>query len=322
MTSPDSTRARAALLLLCGLPASGKSSLAARLEELLTNTPTTANSHFRIARVILVHFDDFLHAELARQFFSQEAWQRSRTAALERLMGALEAAMGEDESGGHVLVIADDNFQLRSMRHALFRAARDRGMAFIQAHVDCSLATACTRNQQRTGLAAVPQEALCRMAQQFEPPQPERFAWEASSLLWPADRVQALVHELQRLWGPPPPQPPSAEELQRQREEGQAANATSYVHGLDVRSRKALSEAVATAPESKRAVVARGLNERRRALLQAARQLLAQAAVRATGATTAGPDLPTAGPGFAEDDVLLLQRLQRLEEEFMVDAGL
>lgn len=113
MTSPDSTRARAALLLLCGLPASGKSSLAARLEELLTNTPTTANSHFRIARVILVHFDDFLHAELARQFFSQEAWQRSRTAALERLMGALEAAMGEDESGGHVLVIADDNFQLR-----------------------------------------------------------------------------------------------------------------------------------------------------------------------------------------------------------------
>lgn len=238
------------------------------------------------------------------------------------------------------------------MRHALFRAARDRGMAFIQAHVDCSLATACTRNQQRTGLAAVPQEALCRMAQQFEPPQPERFAWEASSLvvssspwngdeddrsytagidiqanhqshqLWPADRVQALVHELQRLWGPPPPQPPSAEELQRQREEGQAANATSYVHGLDVRSRKALSEAVATAPESKRAVVARGLNERRRALLQAARQLLAQAAVRATGATTAGPDLPTAGPGFAEDDVLLLQRLQRLEEEFMVDAGL
>ncbi|KAG2427940.1 hypothetical protein HXX76_011927 [Chlamydomonas incerta] len=259
---------------------------------------------------------------------------------------------GAESDAGHVLVIADDNFQLRSMRHALFRAARDRGMGFLQVHVCCTLATALARNQQRTGLAAVPQDALCRMAQQFEPPQPERFAWEASSLafspspppgdgadsprqeesgtytdqpddhLWPAEQVQALVRDLQRLWGPPPPQPPSPEELQRQREEGRAANAASYVHGLDVRTRKALSEAVAAGPEAVRAVVARGLNERRRALLQAARQLLAQAAA---GAATAGSVLPAVGPGLAEEigeGAALLERLRQLEEEFMADAGL
>ncbi|KAG2450007.1 hypothetical protein HYH02_000111 [Chlamydomonas schloesseri] len=242
------------------------------------------------------------------------------------------------------------------MRHSLFRAARDRGMAFLQAHVDCGLPTALARNQRRTGLAAVPRDALCRMADQFEPPQPERFAWEAASLvvsgedqghgegahaaqsssadqsageaLWSTERVTALVKDLLGLWGPPPPRPPSAAELQRQREEGRAANAASYVHGLDVRSRKALSEAVAAAPDTMRAVVARGLNERRRALLQSARQLLAQAA--AAGGTGAGAaavrDAEAASRAesgeVGENGPPLLQELRWLEEQFMADAGL
>ncbi|KXZ49199.1 hypothetical protein GPECTOR_22g789 [Gonium pectorale] len=231
------------------------------------------------------------------------------------------------------------------MRYELFQAARDSGAAFLQLHLPCSPQLALARNATRSGLSAVPREAILRMAQALEPPQRERFAWEACTLTVQAstirgrelgsdgkgidgveddghgcapdrstttellqerdaaprtgaeaekgavakaeskaeerpspDAVATICRELWRLWGPAPPPPPSEEELEAQRAAGRAANAASLLHGLDLRTRKALAEAVARAGAATRSERARALNERRRALLQAAREALAEAA--------------------------------------------
>ncbi|GLC66127.1 hypothetical protein PLESTF_000387800 [Pleodorina starrii] len=355
------------------------------------------------------------------------------------------------------------------MRYELFRAARDRGAAFLQLYVGCSPQQALARNQRRSGIAAVPPEALLRMAAALEPPQPERFPWEAPSLtasaaavspapdrvaaagedlrdgsgggvgkgggrddgggggggggseegkeegFWqrvgsqgadgghrgqvletefrksvlqphsqeqgqtqghPPDQQQLPEHDpldkqetvrpdtvagaictaLWRLWGPPPPPPPTEAEVLAQREAGRAANAASHLHGLDLRSRRALGAAVAAAPPADRAAIGRHLNERRRALLQAARELLQHLPLppQAPQASPAAPPLlpppqasqPQAGAGegegrggassgadgggedaadggdASEENRVVLERLRELEAAFMRAAGL
>ncbi|GIL75169.1 hypothetical protein Vretimale_7783 [Volvox reticuliferus] len=68
------------------------------------------------------------------------------------------------------------------MRYELFRTARDHGAAFLQLYLPCNSSKAMKRNQLRSGIAVVPAEALLRMAEMLEAPQPNRFSWEANSL--------------------------------------------------------------------------------------------------------------------------------------------
>ena len=70
------------------------------------------------------------------------------------------------------------------MRYELFNAARKSGAAFMQLYAPCSRVQALARNQQRSGVAVVPLDALLRMAGTLEPPQPARFPWEATSLAY------------------------------------------------------------------------------------------------------------------------------------------
>ncbi|GLC36903.1 hypothetical protein PLESTM_000516700 [Pleodorina starrii] len=394
MNLQESNRAKCALLVLCGLPGSGKTTLAKAIREHLLRHHEPFLKSGPFCDVQIVTFDDWLHPELQQLAgqFSADAWQRSRQAALAHLLSALERAQS---NASHTLIIADDNHHLRSMRYELFRAARDRGAAFLQLYVGCSPQQALARNQRRSGIAAVPPEALLRMAAALEPPQPERFPWEAPSLTasaaavspapdreqgqtqgHPPDQQQLPEHDpldkqetvrpdtvagaictaLWRLWGPPPPPPPTEAEVLAQREAGRAANAASHLHGLDLRSRRALGAAVAAAPPADRAAIGRHLNERRRALLQAARELLQHLPLppQAPQASPAAPPLlpppqasqPQAGAGegegqggassgadgggedaadggdASEENRVVLERLRELEAAFMRAAGL
>ncbi|KAG2495122.1 hypothetical protein HYH03_006732 [Edaphochlamys debaryana] len=403
-------------------------------------------------RVELVTFDDWLHAELREADFGPDAWQRSRSAARQRILALLKpeetCAADAPARAPYTLIIADDNNHLRSMRHELFQAARDHGAAFLQLHVPVSLQDALARNRRRSGVEAVPEEALRRMAAALEPPSPERFAWEAATLALPGptappgslpgptappganpctgapgagpasaavaaslsapasstvglereaptaagvtvtetapvcstgaaarprspdeaprssscppaaelgagpaqpsapshpppdlaaappaapyqpspELLAALCEALWRAWGPAPPPLPSEEELAAKRAEGQLANAHSYLHGLDLRTRKALGEAVAAAAGAARAAVAQDLNERRRALLAAAREALGGGgpSAEAGGAGEGGSGEGSAAAGRGEGAVALLVRLEAMEAEFMaavVEAG-
>ncbi|GLI62107.1 hypothetical protein VaNZ11_004690 [Volvox africanus] len=184
MNYPKVIRAKCALLVLCGLPGSGKTTLVAKVRELVAQNNGGLVPSGPPCIVEVITFDDWLHsALLTTGGFSADAWQRSRQAALNQLRNLLTKSSTSDEGDSqYTLLIADDNHHLRSMRYELFRTARDHGAAFLQLYFPCCPWEALKRNQRRSGIAVVPAEAVLRMAEVLEAPQPERFSWEANSL--------------------------------------------------------------------------------------------------------------------------------------------
>jgi O-phosphoseryl-tRNA(Sec) kinase len=247
----------------------------------------------------------------ARRARSGSSWLTTTcTCAGSALVPRLRAA-GAQEPETLTLCVCS---RLRSMRHELYRLARDHAAAFLQVYVACPLEEAVGRNRRRRGVQAVPEEAMRRMAAAFEPPQPERNPWEAGTVVlhpvgdchgllhgtegagggssagepqraesagaadaalqlnsWSSQQLDQLCGQLWQLWGAPPAQPVSEEGLAQRRAEGQAANAASALHGLDLRSRKALAEAMAGALPAQRAMLGARLNAARKQLLADAR---------------------------------------------------
>ena len=103
--------AKGTLLGLMGLPAAGKSTLCEKLMDVKTHD------------VKIVRFDDDLEATGALEQWAPEKYHEARSISLRRVAGLLETSSAS-------IIIADDNNHLRSMRHALFRLARDNGWAY------------------------------------------------------------------------------------------------------------------------------------------------------------------------------------------------
>jgi O-phosphoseryl-tRNA(Sec) kinase len=215
------------------------------------------------------------------------------------------------------LVIVDDNMYYRSMRHDLFQLARHHGLAYLQLLVACDPTVAAARNGRRSGAACVPEAAFQRMVQGFETPQPCRFEWEAATLTidtTPSAEVDvaALWGSIWRAWGPAPEMPLTAEESARRREAGQAANAASIMHGLDLRTRKAVGESVARVAGRQRAAVAQRLNALRKELLERAR---AETVKISLSNTSVEPRAQGSQAPGGQDDVALA--LHAMEVEFL-----
>lgn len=154
-------RASAALLVLCGLPASGKTSIA---HSLLRNS---AECHVHSLHVC---FDSILTANMQAQAPEQSSaagsfpahapssatskdehnsnWQASRASALSLIRSSLHLAAGSP-LGCHTLVIADDNMQFRSMRHECYQLAAAEGAAYLQLYMPCTAEDAVKRNAAR-----------------------------------------------------------------------------------------------------------------------------------------------------------------------------
>lgn len=325
-------RASCALLVLCGLPAAGKTSLAQQIVEHAVALRTqlrqedvaagaAAPSRQPAVEVVRVTFDDWLWRTGGEGnepgCFSPDMWQHSRQQALAAVAASAAAPSPAGEvavAGGrrgdgppqagaptspHAtcqqqllpfrLVLVDDNMQYRSMRRDVYVLARDRRLAYLQLHVACDLAVALARNAERDGLRRVPPAVLERMAGAFEAPQPGRHGWEAATLTVDTSRptssslaVAQLWDMLWSAWGAAPPLLPTAEELEQSRLEARLAVAASSVHGLDLRTRKLVSEAVAHAAAAERPLVAQRLNAGRKHLLDYARGSAAMSPVDGT----------------------------------------
>ena len=183
------------LLVLMGLPASGKSTAAAALVRLTASRPDLS--------LEVISFDDHLAATgaLEADEFDAGKWHASRRSALDAVRAALDGAEPVSplaEWRGTAtrrtrVVVADDNAQYRSMRHTLFVAARDRKYAFATAFFECDVDEALARNGSRPSAARVPPATIEAMARQLEPPEPREGGWERRSrtLLGTRDGVEA-----------------------------------------------------------------------------------------------------------------------------------
>lgn len=201
-----SDAAETCLLLLCGLPGAGKTSLARSLAQ------EACQEGIEVRQVC---FDELGcqpsgsggggggDKSDAADTFSPETWQLGRRAALAQLetelasssssgsnssssLGYLQrqdaASSANPSTAAHQqqgaserrqrrrLVIADDNLHYRSMRWQCYGLGRAAGAAVVLLHLQCSEHVAQERNSQRAAGECVPAAVISRMAAQFEAP--------------------------------------------------------------------------------------------------------------------------------------------------------
>lgn len=142
------------LLALCGLPASGKSSLADHISEALDQP------------ISIVRTDEWRDEEYYRNWEPQKEG-RVRECAL----AAAEELIAQGKS-----VIHDDTNYYRSMRHDLFDIAKKYRCVFAIVHVTTPLEAALRWNKERKN-TQVDESIIRRIAERFDTPG-GRYLWD------------------------------------------------------------------------------------------------------------------------------------------------
>ena len=285
-----SERANAFVLVLSGLPGSGKTTLATRLRARVIELEPTCE----VVHACYDAYEREARAETTRSgeegagTFDPAVWKESRERAAEDVRRAIERANARCESSGDAstsgksmtLVIVDDNMYYHGMRWKMFRDARDARACCATAHVlTREVETTRARNAGRERDEIVSDEVFDRMARAFEAPVVTSpgdaaafpaFVVEADDVV-DVDKVWTTILEH---WGPPPAIPVTEAE----REIARAETANSALHALDVRARAAVAAAVAAVAadsndSSRVARVAKRVNDARRDLLRDARAI-------------------------------------------------
>ena len=167
------------LLVLCGVPASGKSTLSEHLYRLQHDETHPAS----VNQYLVIHYDDVIAADT-------EHMRHDRAALLlevERLIGRVQSGSsgdgdvpplcryrchlsGLDADPRPVCIVLDDNMYYRSMRYEVYSAARRQRCSYVVCHLDADLPAALERNRSRLRGARIPDEVVQRMQEKLEAP--------------------------------------------------------------------------------------------------------------------------------------------------------
>ncbi|AWP17871.1 L-seryl-tRNA(Sec) kinase isoform 3 [Scophthalmus maximus] len=304
-------RAPACLCVLCGLPATGKSTLARAVlcpaaqlgwraavvpyDELIPGQAFQTRAAEDGTRLQAMQTEWKLHRQAVLQGIDLflktpdvSAEQRSSCqidgAAWERCIHLLLQQPGASDPSpsdrAPLVFLLDDNFYYPSMRYEVYQLARKYSLGFCQVYLHCDLESCISRNQSRP--EPVPTEVIQEMVKRLEPPDPQRNSWEAQSIsLNTADgsskcdiqRVTELISSALR--NPLSP----VEDNTEQKEADRLKCATSVVHQADQACRRLVSEAMRTARENQASSehmrsMAAQLNESKAAFLRHLREQL------------------------------------------------
>ncbi|GAX27853.1 O-phosphoseryl-tRNA(Sec) kinase [Fistulifera solaris] len=188
-TSDDTQKKSAAeicekiVILLCGLPGAGKSTLAKQFID----------EHCApFSSIALIEYDDLQDSLIIKGEESDEqhmlqAWKASRTLALQTLCERLKDSTTK-------LLFLDDNFYLQSMRKQTYQLCQNyvtasnnnnnqqRVIHFGLIWMDTPVDVCLERNQQRPHPRRVPETVIYNMQHKWEAPSEKGFAWEKSIL--------------------------------------------------------------------------------------------------------------------------------------------
>ena len=239
MDSPSATEharadknRHASVLVMCGLPGSGKSTFASAMRRNINSTCVACG--IRYDPIVLIDYDEIAN-DIVRKSSSKsahtatfsetdlQAWRDSREAALSQLETVLrnyfaESDADDNTSHSNLLVILDDNFFLRSMRRDAYKvcqrvasglsdasdAADDTArnsaltVGFSVVLVDTPLDVCLERNSLREGKARIPEETIRRMASALERPDPtsadymKKFEVNSFTIVYPGNRDEEI----------------------------------------------------------------------------------------------------------------------------------
>jgi len=270
--APREDASKTLVLVLCGLPGVGKTTLARALARRARESGHDAHHARYDARELRA-----MTREDGTTAFEPARWRAARAEAAADVDAATRRGNAR-EDGVKTVVIVDDNMYYRGMRWEVFRAAREARASCACAHVTAPTNEARRRNRSREGAEAVPEEVFERMTRAFEAPAVTTPGDGATFPAFVVDAtgetdVDAAWSRALEFWGPAPDVPASEAERELEREAARAETAKSALHALDVRARASVSRVVADAADARRAAVAAAANEARRALLRDARAL-------------------------------------------------
>lgn len=288
------------LVVLCGLPAVGKSSLAREVRG------AAAGLGWRSAALSydeLIPEEAFLTGHQDNRLSGEPQhteWRQHRQAMLKRLEHFLQDPSADQaplpdicdivsktswekcvrdllrapSRSAPVVLLLDDNFYYPSMRYEVHQLARKRSLGFCQVFLSCDSETRVRRNRSRA--RPVPSEVMEEMERRLEPPNPQRNPWERNSVELnttdglSANDIQTVVELISfSLKNPLSP----IEDNSEQKEADRLKCANSVVHQADQACRKLISDAMKTArdnhiPSSALRSLASELNEQKSKFLQ------------------------------------------------------
>lgn len=231
------------LLVLTGVPGSGKSQLA----RLLASSPPPG------VAVRVVCFDD---VELAQRPggagapFTAASWRAGRTAALALVREALSEHAATQTAASHAVesrvVVADDTTHTERGRAALRCLARDARCSHALLHAACDVATARVRNDARRGASRVPAAVFDEVCRACTPPDAAQPTVVSVNTGADVD-VTAAWGAVLGAWGAPvgAAEAEQAEAAAARADEGRAATSASLLHAVDIASRRMVAAGVA-----------------------------------------------------------------------------
>jgi len=263
-SAASAPQGNAVVLLLCGAPASGKSSLAkalAQQHELLTTAAGSdeneggGGSSAVGGRSVLISFDD---KQEAIEAWDAHTFSASRRRALDELERVLSSCSSSSSPAASTVVLVDDIMYLSSMRREVYVLARKHLVPLVVVWVQTDLTTALARNSLRPAAQKVEDATISKILEQFEPPRASNvadrihFCIETSGVSVDKEQLEALVSSkardiLEALW--PLVDQRRAELVEQQQQEQRAAASReheaskhpSHLLKLDLDCRAAIS---------------------------------------------------------------------------------
>ena len=251
---------RMLLVLLCGLPGAGKTTLAKHLQQSMSSKAIAeqifpAHAHKTPNSFHHICYDQHLLRHLSGSRFQVQGKDKDDAAQLQfdagKWKSSREAAFRETEAlmsehaqskSGHCLLCVDDNLFYRSMRFKFYKMARRWGAALLIVHVATDKAECLRRNSERQGVENVKEGVIQRMSDNFQAPNDGKYAWEHSRCVSFVSEHSALYAALRAAWTKVPRARSLAHVDEKERERSRKANAKNLRHRSDLKLRKAMSQ--------------------------------------------------------------------------------
>uniref|UniRef100_A0A1B6HB79 Uncharacterized protein n=1 Tax=Homalodisca liturata TaxID=320908 RepID=A0A1B6HB79_9HEMI len=185
------------LILLVGIPGSGKSFFRAFLEDYMRANNKT---ELGLTRLCSVCYDNYSSVRNPSQLCNGNKWKNERLQIMkdvEKMCILLKEndyknikelfpnviVNGSEENPDCNLIVIDDNMFYRSMRYEYFKLGKANNLSFCQIFFDISLEKALKYNEQRNIQAKIPETIIKTMFSKIEQPQPARNLWEINSVI-------------------------------------------------------------------------------------------------------------------------------------------